>query len=344
MRTFIRLPALCLLILACAPVGAVTARFSPAQPIVEPTQKGLELNFDLLVHNESTGSITLTRLEISYFDSLGREVLRRELNGRGSAPNIETIAQRRIDAQAEWLFFNPFPELPSGLDTHRIQARLSFSDEGGKSSEISIETTTSTRQPMALVLPLAGRIRDLDGHDALSHHRRWNHSLPFLRGLGFASNGMRYAYDFLRVDSETFGAPVLAAADGTVVRVVMDRPDDSSFDPQTSLADSNALFGNYLVVDHGGVYSLYGHLRQHSSTLTVGTRVKAGQPMAAVGNSGSAEFPHLHFQLMDAPDMRGEGLPSLFRNFFRIRDERSLRVKEGAIASGELVETYDSRK
>ena len=344
MRTFIRLPALCLLMLACAPVSAVSARFSPAQPIVEPTQKGLELNFDLLIHNESNVPITLTRLEISYFDTLGREVLRRELSGRGSAPNIETISQRRIDAGAEWLFFNPFPEVPSGFDTHRVQARLSFSAEDGETREVSVETTTSTRRPTALVLPLAGRIRDLDGHDALSHHRRWNHSLPFLRGLGFASNGMRYAHDFQRVDGETFGAPVLAAADGTVVRVVMHRPDDRSFDPQTSLVDSNALFGNYLVVDHGGVYSLYGHLRQHSSTLTVGARVKAGQPMAAVGNSGSAEFPHLHFQLMDAPDMRGEGLPGLFRNFLRVRGERGLRVKEGAIASGELVESYSSRK
>ena len=147
MRTFIRLPALCLLMLACAPVSAVSARFSPAQPIVEPTQKGLELNFDLLIHNESNVPITLTRLEISYFDTLGREVLRRELSGRGAAPNIETISQRRIDAGAEWLFFNPFPEVPSGFDTHRVQARLSFSAEDGETREVSVETTTSTRRP-----------------------------------------------------------------------------------------------------------------------------------------------------------------------------------------------------
>jgi murein DD-endopeptidase MepM/ murein hydrolase activator NlpD len=344
MRTSNRLPALCLFALVCAPAGAVTATFSPAQPIIEPTQKGLELNFDLQVKNDSPGPITLTKLEIGYFDPQGQEILRRELNGSGSAPNIETIAQRRIDAGAEWLFFNPFPELPANLEPRVIKARLSFAAEGGKTTEVSLQTTVSPRGPMALVLPLAGRIRDWDGHDALSHHRRWNHSLPFLRGLGFASNGMRYAHDFLRVEGETFGAPVLAAADGTVVRVVMDRPDDRSFDPQTSLADSNALFGNYVVIDHGGAYSLYGHLRQHSSTLALGARVKAGQPIAAVGLSGSAEFPHLHFQLMDAPDMRGEGLPSLFRNFSRIRGERLLRVKEGPIASGELVEAYGSRK
>ena len=60
--------------------------------------------------------------------------------------------------------------------------------------------------------------------------------------------------------------------------------------------------------------------------------------------SGSAEFPHLHFQLMDAPDMRGEGLPSLFRDFSRIRGERLVRVKKGAVASGELVESYGTRK
>jgi murein DD-endopeptidase MepM/ murein hydrolase activator NlpD len=186
---------------------------------------------------------------------------------------------------------------------------------------------------------LSGRIRNWDGHDALAHHRRWNYALPFLRGLGFASNGMRYAFDFIRADGDSFGMPVRAAAGGTVVRVMADQPDDRSFDPQRSLADINALFGNYIVIDHGnGVFSLYGHLRQHSVRVAAGERVRTGQEIAAVGNSGSAEFPHLHFQLMDAPDMHGEGIPSLFRDFSRVRGASRLHVREGAVATGETVE------
>lgn len=344
MRVTTRLPASLLLVLACVPAGAIEVRFSPSQPIIEPTQKGLELNFDLLVHNDLPGPLTLTKLEISYMDASGQDILRRELNGTGSAPNIEIIAQRRLEAGTEWLFFNPFPEIPAGLEPSRIRARLTFTTGEGESTEVAAETSPSLRKASVVVLPLTGLVRDWDGHDALSHHRRWNHSLPFLRSLGFASNGMRYAYDFMRVGGETLDAPVVAAADGIVVRVVMDKPDDGSFDPQASLADSNALFGNYLVVDHGGVYSLYGHLRQHSSTLAAGERVKTGEQIAAVGRSGTSDFPHLHFQLMDAPDMRGEGVPSLFRNFSRIRGVRHTRVREGAIAPGELVQTNVARK
>jgi murein DD-endopeptidase MepM/ murein hydrolase activator NlpD len=332
-----------LLLLFCGPVFGTTAAFSPAQPHLEPTQKGLELNFDVRVHNDLTTAITLTRFQVSYLDGCGRVALRRELNGTGSAPNIETIAVRRIEPGAEWLFFNPFPELPADFAPDRIQVTLTFADAGGNLSEIELATRPSARKPTVLVLPLAGRIRDWDGHDALSHHRRWNHTLPFLRGLGFASNGMRYAYDFMRAEGETLGVPVLAAADGTVVRVIMDKPDDRSFDPQTSLADSNALFGNYIVVDHGGAYSLYGHLQAHSSSLVIGARVKTGQQIAAVGLSGSAEFPHLHFQLMDAADMSGEGLPSLFRDFSRVRGERRIAVRRGAIAPGEIIETVTVR-
>jgi murein DD-endopeptidase MepM/ murein hydrolase activator NlpD len=342
MHTLSRAAAL-LVLLLCTPAFGTTARFSPSRPHVEPTQKGLELNFDLQVHNDAATAITLTGIRIAYLDAGRHEVLTRKLDGSGSAPNIETLGVRRIDPGAEWLFFNPFPELPADFMPQYIRATLTFAAADGKTHEVAIETAPSTRRPTVVTLPMAGRLRDADGHDALSHHRRWNHALPFLRGLGFASNGMRYAHDFIRADGESLGAAVLAAADGTVARVVMEKPDDRSFDPQTSRAVINALFGNYIVIDHGGVFSLYAHLRQKSSELVTGSRVKAGERIAAVGLSGSADFPHLHFQLMDAPDMHGEGVPGLFRNYYRIRGERRVRVREGAIASGELVEAAPSR-
>lgn len=334
-----------LLAVSCCPAFAVTAKFSPAHPIAEPTQGGPEFNFDLLIHNEDATAITLTRLEVVFEDAAGRPLLKRELNGQGSAPNIETVANRRVAAGAEHIFFNPFPQVPPGLVPAKIRARLEFSAESGATRAVTIDTTISARRAVVVALPLAGRIDVRDGHDSLAHHRRWNHALPYLRGLGFASNAMRYSYDFVLADGESLGAPVLAVANGKVIRKVDHHPDDGSFDPQTSLADSNALFGNYLVIDQGdGVFALYGHLAQHSAPVAVGDSVKAGQRIGAVGRSGSADAPHLHFQIMDAPDMSGEGVPSLFRNFSRVRGAQRVRVRQGAIGTGEIIETDFPRK
>ena len=230
---------------------------------------------------------------------------------------------------------------------------MEFAATQGTPEIVELETKVSPHRARVIDMPLTGRVLNRDGHDELAHHRRWTHALPFLRSLGFASNGMRYAYDFVRVDDAgalysgdrtrnenwySFGAVLRAVADGTVVKAVANHPDDASFDPNESLKDPNALFGNYLVIDLGnGAFALYGHLRQDSISVKIGDRVRRGQPVAAVGNSGSAEFPHLHFQLMDAPDMRGEGVPSLFREFIRQDGNRPARVRQGAFAPGETV-------
>ncbi len=131
-----------------------------------------------------------------------------------------------------------------------------------------------------------------------------------------------------------FGAPLLAVADGTVVHASHGSRDHLSRNSlpalvyltliEASVRDmrgAGAIVGNHLVLDlGGGTYAMYAHLRQRSLRVRVGERVRAGQPLAECGNSGNSTEPHVHFQLMDDPDLdvavgipftwRGTGVPS----------------------------------
>lgn len=56
-------------------------------------------------------------------------------------------------------------------------------------------------------------------------------------------------------------------------------------------------YGNAIVIDHGGSYSLYGHLS--AITVVCGQAVGAGEAIGAVGSTGRSSGPHLHFEIRD---------------------------------------------
>jgi murein DD-endopeptidase MepM/ murein hydrolase activator NlpD len=85
--------------------------------------------------------------------------------------------------------------------------------------------------------------------------------------------------------------------------------------------------GNYIVVDIGrGHFAYYAHLQPGSLRVHVGDRVRAGQVLGLVGNSGNTDFPYLHFHVMNSPSpLPSDGLPYEFRSF----------TSPGSIANGD---------
>lgn len=76
-----------------------------------------------------------------------------------------------------------------------------------------------------------------------------------------------------------YGAPIFAPADGII-----------------TFSGYKGGYGNALVLDHGyGVSTMYAH----ASDLYVkeGSKIKRGQLIAAVGSSGAATGPHLHYEV-----------------------------------------------
>jgi murein DD-endopeptidase MepM/ murein hydrolase activator NlpD len=87
------------------------------------------------------------------------------------------------------------------------------------------------------------------------------------------------------------GKDVVAPAEGTVV-----------------FAGLEGGYGNVLVIDHGyGIKTRYGHLAK--ITVKAGDRIKRGQIVAVVGNTGRSTGPHLHYEV------RVNGIPQNPRKF-----------------------------
>jgi murein DD-endopeptidase MepM/ murein hydrolase activator NlpD len=334
----------------------ITGRVSPQQPIAERGGAGESLNFDIILRNQNSFAIELTELEVTYRDKDGTALVTRRVDGNGGVPSIGTLGDLKIAAQGQRLFFNPFPVVPPEVRPASVTVHASFERSEGEGAipDLVLQAEiTRSKGKSSLLLPLTGRVLVWDGHDLLSHHRRWDYTHSFLTGLGFASNAMRYSYDFVPVDAAGemksskgtgnasyfgFGAPIRAPARGSVVAAVADQPDDGSFNPEDSKKNSNALVGNHVVIDHGdGTFSIFGHVKSGSVTVAVGQSVRPGDVIAAIGSSGSSLFPHLHYQLVDAPSMSGEGLPSYFQGVELMRGKQRHRITHGHVDSGDVL-------
>ena len=95
------------------------------------------------------------------------------------------------------------------------------------------------------------------------------------------------------------GVSVLAAAPGKVLRV-RDTMEDFQPTPEQleKMIAGKQSCGNGVLIDHGnGWQSISCQLKKGSVSVRPGDNVTAGQKIAEIGQSGAAEFPHLHFGL-----------------------------------------------
>jgi len=75
------------------------------------------------------------------------------------------------------------------------------------------------------------------------------------------------------------GTPIIAPADGVI-----------------TYAKDKWLIGNLVTIDHGyGMLTRYGHL--HKMLKKKGDRVKRGETIALMGNTGRSTGPHVHYEI-----------------------------------------------
>jgi murein DD-endopeptidase len=129
----------------------------------------------------------------------------------------------------------------------------------------------------------------------------------------------RFAIDWMRPGGigsagDGRGAEVLAVADAIVAGTRDDVPEADSAHGGGPVALGDAT-GNYIALDlGGGVYAFYEHLKP-GILVKRGDRVRRGQVIGALGSTGQATRPHLHFHVSDALSPLGaEGLPFTMEN------------------------------
>ena len=347
---------LALLVQVQAPAAPVVA-IRPDTVLVERDGDSQYLNFDIVIRNGATDTVTLSAVRLEARDAAGRVAVRRFIDGSGFSPSIATVPGRVIPPGASAIVYNPFHTLPGRLSLAALRYDFDFS-----AGDTTVAATASVRPvefrpATSLALPLAGSILVFDGHDFYGHHRRWDLTHPVMKMIGVTRNAGRYAYDLAHVDAEgrmfrtdgktnadwlAWEAPVRAPAAGTVVAAANDQPDyeigRTRMDERTVLQSPMLLYGNYVVIDHGnGEFSMLAHLRQGSVAAKPGTRVRAGETIGKVGFSGAVYTIHLHYELRRGAGIDVDGLPSYFRGVRR-PGARTSRAPV-RIDSGDIVES-----
>ena len=71
-------------------------------------------------------------------------------------------------------------------------------------------------------------------------------------------------------------------------------------------------YGNYVKLKHNdGYYTLYAHMAYKTVKVKVGDKVKKGQVLGYMGNTGYSFGGHLHFEVRDTSDVRIDPTPYL---------------------------------
>ncbi len=171
------------------------------------------------------------------------------------------------------------------------------------------------RSFVAIKLPFFGTWSVSQGHyGEYTHKGEWGNAWDFVilnnKGLQYKNDGL------IQEDYYCFGKSVVAPADGTVVQVVNNVPDNP-------IGDVNTIenWGNTIVIKHNEyLYSKLSHLKEGSITVKEGQLVKFGTIIGKCGNSGRSPYPHLHFQLQGTPYIGSKTLSHPIASYITEKD------------------------
>jgi hypothetical protein len=178
-------------------------------------------------------------------------------------------------------------------------------------------------QQTDLHFPLAGAWWAIQAGDWSDFHKSEVYSQPFaIDFVKLGPDNQTYSGNGRSLtDHYSWDQPVYATAGGKVAYATFDMPDmlPGAIPDQAILrGDMRRTLGNAVAISHAnGEFSYYAHLQQLSLAVNEGEMVRRGALIGRVGNSGNSPGPHLHFHVMNGPNLFiDQGLPMQFSHFW----------------------------
>lgn len=304
------------------PIDAPIDVAVPVPPTAFRADGKMHLVYEVHVTNFARPEIVLTRFEtlaggrsIGTWagDDFARMITR---------PGVQAKDPLRIDGGLRgvifaWATVDSASDVPASLD-HRITLNVGADELMSDCAHIPV-----LKNPVSISPPLKGDgWCAANGPSNTSGHRR--SPIPVAGAVHIAQ---RFAIDWLqlrpeggsftgdRLDNKNYrcyGSDVLAVADATVATVKDGIPQNvPGINSRAVPITLETVGGNHIILDLGaGHFAFYAHLQPGQIRVKTGDRVKRGQVMALLGNSGNSTEPHLHFHIcnLNSP-LASEGLP-----------------------------------
>jgi len=251
------------------------------------------------------------------------------VNGKHVANGVFELAQHTDAFAYIYLKFDKRKSLPANLE-HRIWVVSTNADKSRSHVNLAyFDLAVSKDRIPVLSSPLKGHHWIAEAAiSPTSYHRR---AILPLDGNYYLAQ--RYAIDWVHIKSDgkevhgnmhdnhhwsAFGYEVLAVDDGLVTEVhdtiKQNNTPPGLPDPQPNISD---LAGNHVILkihQYGkDYYVLYAHMQPNSIRVSVGDKIKKGQVIGLLGNTGNSSQPHLHMQVSTNNDpLKSDGVPFIF--------------------------------
>ncbi|WP_366932641.1 M23 family metallopeptidase [Sphingopyxis sp.] len=226
---------------------------------------------------------------------------------------------------------------------HRIQVAPAAGTQTDPSRTVLETPPLAVATKLPLIVDAPFKSGSWLAANALSNNADHRRTIAVVNGASRIAQ--RYAIDFVKLDPHGraysgdpsrnenwvgYGEPILAVADAIVERVFDGLPDNQPLTPPSIRIGLDTIAGNHLVlVLPNGERVLYGHLKPGSIAVKKGEHVKRGDILAALGNSGQSDAPHLHIHIADGASALGaNGLTFAFRTFRVAGYAPSLQILE----------------
>ncbi len=335
-------------------ITPLVAEVLAAPHVVSGSDGKRHIVYELALTNITGGDVRFDKLEVIDPDSKATlAVLSPDELAKRVTPGANRGKETRDLGAYQFAVIFLHVALPEGAKvpariTHEITAHFGVikSDATLTLGESAVVATA----PVVLGPPLRGKgYVAADGCcDSIRHVR----ALLAIDGRFHLSQ--RFAVDWEQIDDKNtlvtgdlkvpanyhiYGKPILAVADGTVIGTRNDLKDQvpGGLPPNLPLDEAD---GNFVVLDIGsGLFVNYAHMRPGGVRVKLGQKVRRGEVIGEVGNTGNTLAPHMHLHVMDNPNpLASNSLPYVFDNFtITAVDEAGTEDFDKAEATGSAV-------